>query len=527
MSLQRLYHLLSTNDQASSHELVNFTNAFNSYTPAQLASLATLICLSKRSSVSSQILELIFAKHPRIKSILDKLFLNSPSKGKDLRVINILKKTYSQKSLSITELKTLLKYFDKKHRDDLLVSIWLMLVYKKGLSHKNVKQITLAFKNSGEIFDYRSLPEINNRKMIRRYPTGGVSEKIALIMPSLICLLADEYPIASNFLVARSLGFTGGTWDKLSVIPGFTFPKQGKETIDILKKCNVAMSVTKDSFNPYDNYLYQLRSATGTVDSLPLIEISIASKLLSTPVDYLLLDVRYGDGAFAKNKKEAQKLGRDLKKILSEDKRMKFNSCYTEMRQPSGVAIGNKLELIEAIAILKNDLYNPFLNTDALLEQQKLIKDMLCIILKDFLSESKKIIMSKIDVLFDTGKAIDGFKRILAAHGVKRRTIKNLIENPESLIAQYGKFIYKAARSGKVKYINQRILGTFVNFEICSGVNEFVSVQKNGGGIILKVRLGEYVEKNQNLCEVIATENYIIKNINIINYYLSNCFLIE
>ncbi|MBK8624647.1 MAG: hypothetical protein IPN86_03410 [Saprospiraceae bacterium] len=180
----------------------------------------------------------------------------------------------------------------------LSLTLILNLIKFKGLSLKNVSLLSLKMAESGCIYDYRKNSELNYKHVLRRYPTGAVSEKIALIMPSLLKCLSNSYKFVSPFLVAKALGFTGGTWDKLSSIPNFKFPKSGNQSISILKKEHVCMTVAQGDYAPSDTFLYQLRSITNTVDSLPLIISSIASKQIANPVDTLLLDIRYGKNAF-------------------------------------------------------------------------------------------------------------------------------------------------------------------------------------------------------------------------------------
>ena len=195
----------------------------------------------------------------------------------------------------------------------------MVIIKFKGLGKDDTILFTREIAKSGKKFDYRNSKTLNRRKIISRYPTGALSEKIALIMPSLLFCLAKTYKFCSPFLIAKSLGYTGGTWDKLLSIPNFNFPLQGIETLNILKQCNVTMAVTKGNFNPVDRILYQLRSLTNTVDSFPLIVSSIGSKQLALPLDSLLLDIRYGSGTFLKTLNEAKLFYQYLFEITSSE----------------------------------------------------------------------------------------------------------------------------------------------------------------------------------------------------------------
>jgi len=161
---------------------------------------------------------------------------------------------------------------------------------------------------SGSVFDYRSLARKTGRRLIRRYPTGGVSEKVSLILPSILVALSEHIPLMSTTLVARSLSFTGGTWDKLAIIPEFRFAAPGQDIENILAETRVAVCTTNSQVCPADRSLYTLRSLTGNVVSKPLIISSICSKHLALPVHRILMDVRFGPGSFMFRKEDAMDL---------------------------------------------------------------------------------------------------------------------------------------------------------------------------------------------------------------------------
>ena len=175
------------------------------------------------------------------------------------------------------------------------------------------------------------------------------------------------------------MGFTGGTWDKLSSIPEFNFAGPGKESIERLDKCGISMTVSKNDMCPADRILYQLRSLVGTIESTELATASIASKQLAIPCDYLLLDTRYGDGAFFK-KEEAIKMSNLIKKFLKYHD-IDVDIVYTDTPFPNGSSIGNALEVEEAIYILtgcSNICWHP----DGIKVQKKLLSKFLSLIMQ-------------------------------------------------------------------------------------------------------------------------------------------------
>lgn len=529
MNIQLLYKTLRNKKSLDNSHFLHIKTKHKKYTTAQLASLATQILLQpKKNDAESHILHTIYNTHPEIQKLLQAITNNNEESFgfRQYPFLSFLRKTYFSQHLTDEELYTFLNSYQNNQIDDLTVAVWLMISSYRQLPLETLIKISHLLRDSGKIFDYRNLQELDNRKMIRRYPTGALSEKIALIMPSLISAFGDKYPIASNFLIAKSLGFTGGTWDKLSVIPGFRFPKQGQETIDTIKKCHVAMSVTSQDFNPLDDRLYQLRSATGSVESLDLITTSIASKLLAIPADFLLIDLRYGDGAFAKNLEDANILKNNLGNILSPYMHVDFYD--THMPQPNGMAIGNKVEVVEAITLMKNDFNNPLWDKRALQEQRSLIKEMFAIMLHSTLPDlNLDILNAEIEEAFTNGLVLNGFRHILSAHGIKEDDIDSIINRPESLMNNYAKFTYQASAPGTLQYIDQQNLGLLVNFELATGLNKFVTQQNCGAGVILKARLGDHIEKNQPLCEVFADQDYILQQWGTIKSFLSESFIIS
>lgn len=315
-------------------------------------------------------------------------------------------------------------------------------------------------KNSGQIYNYKN--NFTNKKIIRRYPTGALSEKVALILPSMLSAIADEYPIISTFLVAKSLSFTGGTWDKLNVLQGFVFPNPGDETLEVLKKCNVAMTVTKDDLCPADRILYQIRSLTGTVNSIPLAVASIASKQLACPADLLLLDVRFGEGAFFKQG-EAKRLKKLINTILKQEGFDIINS-FIKMDQPNGIGIGNYLELCEAICIIKDE-YSLMWDIRAINEQKNIVIKFFARIMNYFFPKfSIKEWKTIGNNLFLEGKVIKAFENLLIAHSAPLNIVNPLIKDPFKHFNLTKIVEVKSMKKGTLNKIDQKRIGNITNF---------------------------------------------------------------
>lgn len=416
----------------------------------------------------------------------------------------IYHKLYKGTELDENDIQSIVDKSLQSKAHSLELTVILNLIKQRGLSTENVYILSLKMAKSGQVFDYRNINELNHKKIIRRYPTGGVSEKIALIMPSLLKCFSKNFNFVSPFLVAKTLGFTGGTWDKLTSIPDFNFPNPGYDSINILNKDNVCMTVAKGDYNPSDTFLYQLRSITNTVNSLPLIIASIASKQIANPVDTLLLDIRYGKNAFLPNIETAKEFYTQIKIVLN-----KFNidtiGEFIDTQKLHGSSIGNYLEVIESICVMSNETkYEKYSFDPDLLQQQKDLVIMMTskLISKQFQLEFDEIKQQSTE-FFKNLEVFKAFKDILISHNVKIETISK-IENKKNFgeakdIKEYHILSHK---TGVIKEIKQKKIGNFVNFNLKSAVNTFNSENNLYEGIILRKKLLSIVDKNEVIASI-------------------------
>ena len=520
---QLVYSSLRKGNSLSERDIELIRNS--GHTLPQFASLGVQLALKKRNNLEEDVIKEILSISSELSEFLTPLVESKVYRSGSDKV-SILTKLNKKVELSDLEMEKLFNQYDEGEISDSYMAIWLMIVCHRGLSERNVMKLTDLMKNSGKTFDYRNSPELGFRKIVRRYPTGALSEKTALIMPSLIASLSDKYPIASNFLVAKSLSYTGGTWDKLNSLPNFYFPQQGEETIEMMKRFpHVSMSVTREDFNPLDRKLYQLRSVTGTVESIPLIVSSIASKQLAMPADFLLMDVRYGKGAFLKSKNDAIEMSSLLMKILN----CYINSDYVLINsmQPTGASVGNELEIVEAIKVMRdrNNEFNDVWDKRVLSEQKALVANMLAeIFYRVFPCRSLDYYKKDINCAFSEGRVLDSFKDLLRSHKVESIFVDKLVENPELLISKYSSFDVLSRKEGEIVSINQESLGMFVNFELQTGLNDYISPKKNGGGVILRKRIGDSVKVGEPLCVLLAHSDYVEENKNFLENYLIEVF---
>jgi len=231
---------------------------------------------------------------------------------------------------------------------DYQLSAWLMAVYFRGLNPDETRALTLAMRDSGAVLHWPDDP----RPLVDKHSTGGVGDKVSLVLAPLLAALGFRVPMISG----RGLGITGGTLDKLESIPGFNTRLEPDRIIRQVQDIGLAIVGQTDDMVPADKRLYALRDVTGTVPSIPLITASILSKKLAEGIDHLIMDVKFGAAAFMKTADEARGLAGSLVD-LANDCGVQTAAFLTGMDAPLGAAAGNWLEVKEAVRCL--DCYGP------------------------------------------------------------------------------------------------------------------------------------------------------------------------
>jgi pyrimidine-nucleoside phosphorylase len=265
-------------------------------------------------------------------------------------VSELIRKKREGQTLNSEELHQLVSGFSNGSIPDYQISAWLMASFLCGMSQEETFLLTQLMRNSGHTFDWRSLSDnLKNAHFADKHSTGGVGDKVSLILAPLATVLDLKVPMMSG----RGLGHTGGTVDKLESIPGFTMQPTQKQMIQCLDEVGACMMSQSKDVCPADAKLYALRDVTATVESIPLITASIVSKKWAEGIDAIVFDVKCGSAAFMKHIDEARSLGESLMRT-AKLAGLKALSCITRMEEPLGSMIGNALEVEESMWILSN-----------------------------------------------------------------------------------------------------------------------------------------------------------------------------
>jgi pyrimidine-nucleoside phosphorylase len=270
----------------------------------------------------------------------------SQSAPQTFRAIDVIRKKRDAIELSRGEIEGLVNAYTRGEIPDYQVSAWLMAVVLRGMTRPETAALTDAMLRSGEVLD---LSGVSPRK-VDKHSTGGVGDKTSLVLAPLAAAAGVAVPMISG----RGLGHTGGTLDKLEAIPGFNVNLPVSKFRSVLEKCGCAMIGQTAEIAPADRKLYALRDVTGTVESPYLICASIMSKKLAEGIDALVLDVKTGSGAFMKSEKDAVFLA-ELMVETGERMGKEVVALITDMDQPLGKMIGNALEVVEVIDVLKGE----------------------------------------------------------------------------------------------------------------------------------------------------------------------------
>ena len=397
-----------------------------------------------------------------------------------MNFLDIIQKKKENKALSEEEIKFFIENYVKGEIPDYQVSAFLMAVYFNKLNLDETYYLTKAMIDSGDRVDLSEVPG----SKVDKHSTGGVGDTVTLVLGPLLASVDLVFAKMSG----RGLGHTGGTLDKLESIPGFNINIGGKEFIEILKKSNIAVIGQTENIVPADKLLYALRDATATVDNVSLIASSILSKKIALGTDALVLDVKVGSGAFMKDVPSAVELS-ELMVNLGKKFGRNTKAIITSMNEPLGDAIGNSLEVIEAINILKGKK-SGHLKEIALRIGSKL---MIMEGLAKTEDEARKVLEGKIS----DGSAIEKFKEMVELQGGDSSYIDNTDKFKKSSIIKD----ITSEETGFIKAIEAIEIG-IASRDLGAGRHKKGDVLDLSAGIYLHKKVSDFVEKGEKIATI-------------------------
>jgi pyrimidine-nucleoside phosphorylase len=363
---------------------------------------------------------------------------------------------------------------------DYQMAAFCMAVFHRGMNAEETLFLTRAMLESGSVLDFSSLPGLK----LDKHSTGGVGDKTSLVIAPLVAAAGAYVPMISG----RGLGFTGGTLDKLETIPGFEVQLPLSRFRAVVEQVGCAMIGQTDEIAPADRKLYALRDVTATVESIPLICASIMSKKLAEGLDGLVLDVKTGAGAFMPSLQQASDLAQSLVDI-GNGLGTQTVALITDMNQPLGRAVGNALEVQEAIQTLKGS--GP---QDVALLCEKLSARMLSL---DVTATEFNRARTSIAEAIGSGRALEKFAQMVEAQGGDPRVIDNPALLPRAALQE----VIESKSEGFVLGVNARAVGR-ASMALGAGRERVDASIDPSVGILLNKKIGDHVEKGEPLCTV-------------------------
>ena len=401
-----------------------------------------------------------------------------------MNILEIIEKKRDKKELSKEEIEYFVKAYTQNEITDYQAAALVMAIYLNGMTDQETTELTLSMAHSGETLDLSTLGET----IVDKHSTGGVGDKVSIILLPLVSSLG--VPVAK--MSGRGLGFTGGTVDKLESIPGYQTGIEIEQFIKNVAEIGISMISQTLNLAPADKKLYALRDSISCVESVPLIASSIMSKKIASGAQKIVLDVTVGKGAFMKNIGEARKLSNTMLQIGRLANRETV-CILTNMDEPLGYAVGNSLEIIEAVEFLKGEMPE---------DVKQVVLELGSYMLKlagkgDDLEENKSKMLENIK----NGKAYHKFLELVKKQGGDINYIENLAKLPK---ATYIEAFY-SKKDGYIQEINSKEIGKIAGI-LGAGREKKEDDVDPAVGIVLNKKVADEVKKGDILAYIHAND---------------------
>jgi pyrimidine-nucleoside phosphorylase len=399
-----------------------------------------------------------------------------------MQAVDLIRKKRDRNALSTGEINWLVDQYTHEQVPDYQMSAWLMAVYWRGMDARETSDLTLAMAHSGEELHVRDIVF----PVVDKHSTGGVGDKVTLAVAPLVAACG----VAVGKMTGRGLGHTGGTVDKLESVQGFRAALSRSEFINVLTAHHIVLAGQSNDLAPADGKMYALRDVTGTIESIPLIAASIMSKKLAVGASHLLLDVKVGSGAFMKTVERARELAQtmvDIGRLAG----LHTVAAITTMDQPLGRAIGNALEMAEAIAILHGN--GPHDVSELCYHEAAELLVMTGT--AGSLPEAEK----SVEQAIRSGVAVVKLAEVIAAQGGDARQI----EQPDLLPSAPVHSMLVAPRSGYIAGMQSEQMG-LASMRLGAGRFKKGEQIDHRTGFILQAKVGDYCRAGEPLVEIHA-----------------------
>ncbi len=388
-----------------------------------------------------------------------------------MRAVDIIINKRDKGELSREEIEYFVNGFVKGEIPDYQVAAWAMAVLLNGMTDEETTFLTLAMANSGDILDLSKVVPIE----VDKHSTGGVGDKTTLVVEPMVA--SCGLPVCK--MSGRGLGFSGGTLDKMDSIPGFRTNLSTEEVLELLRTKGLVLTGQSLDLAPADGKLYALRDVTGTVQSIPLIASSVMSKKIAGGAKAIVLDVKIGSGAFMKNLDE----GRELSKLMVAIGKLsgrRVVALLSDMNQPLGNAVGNALEVKEAIDTLHGKGPADFKEHCLTVASHMLVVGEK----SRTLEEGRKLALEALE----SGKAWNQFRELVINQGGD----VSFVDQPDKLPAARFVETVKSDRAGYLKWIDAKVIGE-TSVEMGAGRERKEDIIDYGVGMVIHRKVGDHV----------------------------------